>query len=89
MKPVFIVEMKSDCEYFMTPIKGRSFWHNELALSHSSIICWKYRPFIEVMKYSPSDFISTVKLKFEEKTNNQTKTKENNFQAFTFNPHTK
>ena len=44
----------------MTSIKGWNFQHNGPMQPCSSIICQKYRRFIEVVKYSPSDFISTI-----------------------------
>ena len=60
MKPVFTIEIKSSGSYFMTSINGRNFRHNGRALRQ------KYRPFIEVIKYSPSDFISTIALRCDE-----------------------
>ena len=60
MKPVFITEIKSDGEYVITSIKGQNFRHDGLALPRSPIIHRKFCPFIEVIKYSPSDFISTL-----------------------------
>ena len=49
----------------MTTIKGCNFRHNGLTLPCSSIIRRNYHTFIEIIKYTPSDFISRVRnLKF-------------------------
>ena len=50
MIPFFIIEMKSSGSYFMSSIKDGTCGIHQ-----------KYRPFIEVIKYSPSDYISTSK----------------------------
>ena len=74
MKPAFITEIKSSGSYFMTSINGQNFRHNGLLLPHSSIICRKYRPLIEVMNYSHSNFMSTFNNQFISIRDTRTKT---------------
>ena len=62
MKPVFVIEVKSSDLYFMTYIKGQNFRYNGFVLLRSSIIRWKYHPFIVVIKYSSSVIISIMEL---------------------------
>ena len=44
----------------MNSMKGRNFWHNGLTLLRLSITCWKYHPFIEVIKYEAEHFTSVL-----------------------------
>ena len=50
-----IVETKSSGSYFMTSIK---------AYIRACPLCRTFRPFIEVIKYEPEDFISIIKTGF-------------------------
>ena len=48
----------------MTSIKGRYFHRIMDERSRASLLCQKYLPFIEAIKYEPEDFISVIKTGF-------------------------